>query len=129
MLDVRGFVVIDGFAAIVADPMRFVVLDFDILILFGVEINLLRAFFVFEAQFVGIRGRTTLGRAGQNAGLRHIGRQRIGRHVVTVVDAAYDQGLIGVAFQKFDHHFMTDARNGNHAPVLAGPGMRHPDPA
>jgi hypothetical protein len=46
-----------------------------------------------------------------------------------VVDAAGDQGLVGVAFDEVDHHLLPDARQRDHAPGLAGPLAGHAHPA
>src|SRR5204863_4785751 len=56
MLDVGSLVVIDGFLAVVSNPMGIVVLDFDVLIFFGLDEELFAAFFVFETDFVEIVG-------------------------------------------------------------------------
>ncbi len=70
-----------------------------------------------------------LRRARQDARLRLVGRQFPRRHLLGVVDAPGDQRLVGIAFQEVDHHFLADARDGDHAPVLARPGVRDAHPA
>ncbi len=56
MLDVAGFVVVDGLLAITADPVGLVVLDLDVLILLGVDPELLGALLVLKADGVGVAG-------------------------------------------------------------------------
>ena len=55
--------------------------------------------------------------------------QSEGRHLLGVVDAADDDGLVGIAFEEVDDHFLADARDGDRSPALAGPGLRDADPA
>ena len=57
-----------------------------------------------------------------DAALGHVGRQRVGRLVVGVVDAAGDDRPVGVAFQEIDDDFLADARQLDSAPGVAGPG-------
>src|SRR5262249_19248503 len=45
------------------------------------------------------------------------------------VDAADDDGLVGIAFEEVDDHFLADTGNRNRAPALTGPGGRDADPA
>ena len=57
MLDVRRLVVVDRLGPVVADPVRLVVLDLDVLVLLGVEEDLLGALLVLEAQLVEVGRR------------------------------------------------------------------------
>ena len=59
--------------------------------------------------------------AGLDAALRHVVRQVVRRHLLGVVDAADDDRLVRVAFQEVDDHLLADARDVDHAPLLAGP--------
>src|SRR5690606_16125389 len=52
-----------------------------------------------------------------------------GHRMGTVVQTPGDQWLVRVAFQKTDQHFHADARDGDAAPVVAGPAAGHPQPA
>src|SRR2546423_7732057 len=56
-------------------------------------------------------------------------RKGIGRHLLGIVDAASDNGLVRIAFQEVDNHLLADARNADRTPPLAGPWMRHTNPA
>ena len=67
--------------------------------------------------------------AALDAALRRVGGQVVGRHLLGVVDAADDDRLVGVAFEEVDDHFLADARDVDHAPLLAGPGRADADPA
>src|SRR5262249_34323447 len=40
-----------------------------------------------------------------------------------------DDGLVRVSLQERDDHFLPDAGDRHAAPALAGPGLRHPQPA
>ena len=50
-------------------------------------------------------------------------------HLVDVVDAADDDGLVRVAFEEIDDYFLTDTRPERRAPALAGPVLADPYPA
>src|SRR5690606_32383872 len=45
------------------------------------------------------------------------------------VQTAGDQWLVRVAFEEADQYFHADARDGDAAPVVAGPAAGHPQPA
>ena len=57
VLDVGRLVVIDRLRPIVADPVRLVVLDLDVLVLLGVDEELLRALLVLEPDLVEVGRR------------------------------------------------------------------------
>ena len=112
-----------------SDLERVVVLHDAIEVFFGVEVDLLRILFVLESQFVKRCGVTLLRAARLDATLRHVAGQRIGRHVVGVVDATRDDRPIRVSFQKIDDDFLSDARDMDATPRLAGPQLGDADPA
>ena len=112
-----------------ADFQRVVVLDHAVEVLFRVEVDLLLALQVFEPQLVEVLGRTLFAAAALDAALRLIGGQRIGRHVVGVVDAAGDDRLVGVAFQKVDDHFLADAGNVHARPTVCRPRLARRGPS
>ena len=64
MLDVRCLVVVDRLLAIVPDPVRLVVLDLDVLVLLGVDEELLRALLVLEADLVEVGRAAALASCG-----------------------------------------------------------------
>src|SRR6187549_106683 len=101
--------------------MGLIVLDFDILVLLGVDVDLFRAGLVLEADLVAVRSRPAGRTARLDAALRLVVGQAPRRHLVGVVDVANHNRLIGIAFEEVDDTFLTDARNVNHAPVAAGP--------
>src|SRR5690554_975224 len=117
----------DALVALVADADALVVLDVLIPVALGVDKNLLLAGLVLDAQFVEAVTAGAAQALEQAAGL--VCRQLVGHRVGTVVQAAGDQRLIRVAFQKTDQHFHADARDGDAAPVVAGPAAGHPQPA
>ena len=55
--------------------------------------------------------------------------QGVRRHVFGVVDAADDDRLIGIALEKLDDDFLSDARQEHRPPPLAGPVLRDANPA
>ena len=135
--DVAGFVVVYGLAPVVAHPFVFVVLDLAQLVFLGVQPQLLLTLLVFKAQRVGVahpaleagaRGAAG-GGAAEQAAHAGVARQRPGRHVQRVVDAAGDDGAVGVAVLEVDDHFLPDARRGDAPEVAARPGLRDADPA
>src|ERR1043165_6183942 len=129
VLHVGGFIVVDRLFPVVAHPMRLVVFHFDVLVFLGVDEELLAALLVFEANLVEVRGSAVQAAARFDAALRLVGRQGVGRHLFGIVDAADHDRVVGIALFEIDHHFLADARNVDHAPLLAGPRRRDPHPA
>lgn len=66
----------------------------------------------FKADLVEV-GAAAWARAALGAGLRFVRGQAVGRHLFLVVDAAGDDGLVRVAFEEVDDHFLADARVGD----------------
>src|SRR6266851_1579926 len=128
LADLEGHVLAD-FVVLIADEFAGIVFDAVIHVLFGVDENLLAALFVLEAKFVVVGGAAALGAAGHEGGARLVVRERVCRHLVVVVDAAGNDRAVGVAFEEFDNHFLPDARDGDRAPVFAGPGLGNAHPA
>src|SRR5437588_2634186 len=112
---------------VAADEYAAIVLDTHVHVAFGVDEDLLRAFLVFEPQLV--ESFAVLRRHGFYSALRLLVRLSVSGHHVGVVNAAYDNRLIGIAFQKIDHYLHGDARNEHGAPLLSGPGLGHANPA
>src|SRR6185369_7867439 len=75
------------------------------------------------------RGRAALAAPALDAALRLLRRQVVRRHHVRVVDAAYDDRLIGIAFLERDDHLLVDARDVDRAPVASRPVRPDADPA
>src|SRR5690554_2050264 len=118
---------LDAFVPFVADADTLVVLDVLVPVALGVDEDLLLASLVLDAQFVEAVAAGAAQALEQAAGL--VCRQLTGHRVGAVVQAATDQRLVRVAFQKTDQHFHADARDGDAAPVVAGPAAGHPQPA
>ncbi|MNM62712.1 hypothetical protein D3C81_740510 [compost metagenome] len=90
--------------------------------------DLLGAGLVFKAEEV--RGTAVaFHRAGQEATLGLVRRQRPGRGVAAVVQATHDQRAVGVAVQEHHHHFVADAGDQNAAEAAAGTGLGDAYPA
>src|SRR5690554_6031456 len=118
---------LDAFVPFVADADTLVVLDVLVPVALGVDEDLLLASLVLDAQFVEAVAAGAAQALEQAAGL--VCRQLTGHRVGAVVQTATDQRLIRVAFQKTDQYFHADARDGDAAPVVAGPAAGHPQPA
>src|SRR5690606_38286105 len=93
----------DALVALVADADALVVLDVLIPVAVGVDENRHLARLVLEAQFVEAVAAGAAQAVEQAAGL--VCRQLVGNRVGTVVQAAGDQWLVRVAFQKTDQYF------------------------
>src|SRR5690554_6770980 len=117
----------DAFVPFVADADALVVLDDLIPVALGVDENLLLARLVLDAQFVEAVAAGAAQALEQAAGL--VFRQLTGHRVSAVVQAATDQRLVRVAFEEADQHLHADTRDGDAAPVVAGPAAGHPQPA
>src|SRR5690554_874177 len=118
---------LDAFVAFVADADFLVVLDVLVPVALGVDKDLFFTGPVLDAQFVEAVAAGAAQAFEQAAGL--VLGQLVEHRVGAVVQAAGDQWLVRVAFQKTDQHFHADARDGDAAPVVAGPAAGHPQPA
>src|SRR5690554_2980068 len=117
----------DAFVPFVADADALVVLNVLVPVALGVDENLLLARLVLDAQFVEAVAAGAAQALEQAAGL--VFRQLTGHRVSAVVQAATDQRLVRVAFEEADQHLHADTRDGDAAPVVAGPAAGHPQPA
>src|SRR5690606_19692758 len=117
----------DPFVALVADADFLVVLDVLFPVALGVDEDLFLAGPVLDAQFVEAIAAGAAQALEDGSGL--VLGQFVGHRVGAVVQAAADQWLVRVAFQKTDQYFHADARDGDAAPVVAGPAAGHPQPA
>jgi hypothetical protein len=106
-----------------------VILHRGIHVFLGPDIDLLGARLILELEVVGVVRAPARAAAGDDAGLRLVGGQIPGRHLVGVIDAADDDRLVGIAFQEIDQHFLADAGNGHPAIILARPHLGDTTPA
>ena len=60
IVDGDFFVMTDGFRAVMTDTRGFVIFDNVVLIFLGMNIDLLLAFFIFEANFIEVSGGAVL---------------------------------------------------------------------
>src|SRR5579863_8342742 len=104
-----------------ADELARFFFDPPIHVLLGVHEELLAALFVLEADFVEVRRAAALRASRQERAARLIIGERIGRHLLGIVNAAGDDRPIRIALEKVHDYFLTDARNADRAPVLARP--------
>ena len=98
----------------------------DIFVLLCMNEDLFLARFIFKSEF--IKALALMG-FGFNGHFGFFGWQFVWRDVVGVVGAAGDDGLVGIALQKADHHFLTDPGDGHGSPGDAGPALADSDPA
>src|SRR4029453_587903 len=63
VLHLRGLVVVARLLPVVPDPVRLVLLDLDVLVLLGVQKDLLGALLVLEANLIEVGGAAALARA------------------------------------------------------------------
>ena len=120
---------LDDHVSVLADELAGLVLHPQVQVLLGVDEHLLLALGVLEAELVEVGRPAPFAGAGLDAGLGGVRGQLVGRHLGGVVDAAGDDGLVGIAFQEVDDHLLADARQRDPSPVGAGPRVRDPDPA
>ncbi len=113
--------------AVLADPLFAIVLDADVEILLRMHKDLLATLQIFKPQLVEAAALLRAHRLDRALGL--LVGQRVGRHLFGVVDAANDDGVVRIALDEIDDHFLTNARDVHRAPVLAGPQLRNTDPA
>src|SRR5262249_37636441 len=113
--------------AVVVDRGVHVVVHGGVHVVLGVGGDLLLALGVIEADLVVAavaRGRAALDAAD------HLGAgQGEGGHLLGVVDTADDDRPVRVSFEEIDDHLLADARDVHGAPLPAGPGGGHADPA
>ena len=109
--------------------LGFVVFDMDVPVLFPMQVYFLFIFFIFKPDFVEILRTPLPGTAALDTALGGFGRQVIWGHVVVVVHPPGYDGMVRIASQELDDHFLPDARNVNAAPLFAGPDVGHPNPA
>src|SRR5690554_3387894 len=117
----------DAFVAFVADADGLVVLNVLVPVALGVDDDLFLPGPVFDAQLVEAVAAGAAQALEDGSGFM-LG-QLVGHRVGAVVQAAADKWLVRVAFEEADQHFHADARDGDAAPVVAGPAAGHPQPA
>src|SRR6185437_6160876 len=98
-------------------------------VLFGVQEEQLTALLVFKADLVEVVGSTAFRATGLHDGLRHVVRQRVGRHLIRVVHTADDNWPVRVSFEKVYEDLLADTGMRDPAPVLARPDAGDADPA
>ena len=122
VLDVRRLVVVDRLLPVVPHPVRLVVLDLDVLVLLGVDEQLLRALLVLEPDLVEIVRRPALASCGDfMPDCVLFAGSAYGGICSCVVDAADDDRLVGIAFEEIDDHLLPDARRGDARPSPCPP--------
>ncbi len=108
---------------LVADADLLVVLDVLVPVPLGMDVDLLGALPILDAQLVVAVATRAAERLEDTTGL--VRRQFVGWNMFGVVQAAGDQRLVGIALEKGDQHFHTDAWNGDAAITVASPVARY----
>src|SRR5512138_1122700 len=112
-----------------ADCDRLIVLDDDLHVFLGVDVDRFLVLLVVEADLVEILRGALFRAARLDAALCLLRRQLVRRQLVGVVHAADDQRMIGVAIEERDDDLLADARHELHSPVLTRPDLRDAHPA
>ncbi len=112
---------------VIADPFKQIVFRADILVVLGVDKELLLAFLILKADL--IKATTVRGTHGLEGALCFFIRQCVWRHVVAVIHLAGDERSIRITFNKIDNHFMANAGQKHGSPAVSGHGLADPDPA
>ena len=128
-MDADDLVAVDGDVLVAADIKGLVALHVRGHVELGLDVQLFLAFQILEADFVEVAGGAVLAAAALDSRLGLVVGQRIGRHVVGIVDPPGDDWLVGIALQEVDDDFLADARNVDGAPLRAGPHLGHAHPA
>src|SRR5262245_44468209 len=113
--------------AVILDVLRLVMLDGGVHVVLAVQGDLFLALCVIEDQAVVA---APLGRAVGLEAADHFFLGKLARgHLLGVVDAADDDGLVRVAFEKIDDDLLPNARHVGDAPAFASPDRRNSHPA
>src|SRR5579864_8552154 len=113
-----GAIVLDLDGLVVADFQTIVILHYAVEIFLRVKIDFFAALLVFQAQLVEIVGPALQAAAALDAALGLVVGKLVGWHLFGIVHAAHNDGLVRIAFQKIDDHFLADPRNVNDAPLV-----------
>ncbi len=100
--------------------------DVDVLVFLGVEVNLLLVLLVLEAQLVVAVALVGLALDGHP---RLVPRQLVGWQLQAVIDPADGDRLVAIAFQVMNDQLLANPRDGHMAPGGAGDVLCHADPA
>src|SRR5688572_3653566 len=103
VFDVFLLVALDDEVAVLADPFQAIALNADVLVFFAVNENLFLAFLILEANLV--EASATLAAVGFKGANRFLAREWIRNGVLRIVNAASDDRLVGIAFEKLDDYF------------------------
>src|SRR5690554_6234581 len=118
-------VVLHRQVAVVLDDFGAIVFRKQVQVFLGVHVDLFFARFVFKAQFVAALALVGFGFQGDPG---FVFRQRVGRCVGGVVSPAGNNGLVRVAVQEANNHFVADSGQGHKAVLAAGPALADSEP-
>src|SRR5690554_8155951 len=115
---VQALVVTDVFFTVVANGISLVVVDLQLVIFLGPQINELFVFFVLEAEFVVT---TTLMGLGAEDRFGSVSRQAIRRHIGGMIGSPGDNRLIRITIRKLTITSRPPRRRGANAEFPAAP--------
>src|SRR5258708_24853516 len=116
-------VALDGDGAVVVDLEGLIVLDFGLHVLLRMQKDHFAALLVVEREFVEVV-RAALGHGSRaEAQLRLLGG-REDRLVVAVIEAADDDGTVGIGIHEGKGDLPADTREELSSPLVAGPWLR-----
>src|SRR2546423_4796038 len=121
-------VVPDCQVVVVADRLVPIRVDIYVLILFGVNEYLLFALFVFDVNLVEAAAAFGTVRFEDDCLGLFIG-QLVGRHLRSVIDRAYNDGLVWIAFQEINYDLVAYARYVDCSPLLTRRVLTDSNPA
>src|SRR6266511_3746301 len=124
----------DDEMSIVNDALHAIIFDTCVHVALRVDKHLLFFLGVIKAQFIkantalsGIRLDTTQLVIVWVLIIRSL--PQIRRHLISVINTADNNRLIGIALEEIDDNLLTDARPKKGPPTLTGPGLGHAHPA
>src|SRR5271166_2821232 len=123
----------DNLVTVAESSSERIILDSHLQVALGMEEYFLLVLCIIETNFVvSLAARCCVGFDPANFVVVLVFRVQtiaeIRRHLVDVVDAADDDGLVRVAFEEIDDYFLADPRPEGRTPALAGPGLADPHP-
>src|SRR5690554_875784 len=113
-------VVLNGQVTVIFDDFGAVIFREQVQVFLGVDVDLLFVCLIFKPQFVAALTFMGLGFQG---GAGFVFRQRVRRCVGSVIGSAGDDGLVRVAVEEGDNHFVADSGQGHEAILAASPAL------
>src|SRR4029434_1746351 len=125
--DLFELIALDDQMAVAADPFHVVILNANILVLFGMYEYLFTVSFILESQFV--KSAALLDAISLNRRFKFFVRKSVWRHRFRVIHAPRHYRFIRISIQKIDDDFHADPGYEHGSPVVAGPALCYAHPA